>query len=90
MKRAHIYVSGRVQGVFFRHNAQMKARELGLTGWVRNTEEGQVEVLAEGEEGRIEELIAWCKRGPSAASVDRVEVTEKPFTGEFKTFSIRL
>lgn len=90
MRRAHIYVSGRVQGVFYRHNTQMKARELGLTGWVRNTEGGQVEVLAEGEEGRVEELIAWCRKGPPASRVDRVEVKEEMFTGEFRDFSVRL
>jgi len=59
MKRVHIFVSGIVQGVFFRHFTSMKAKQLGLTGWVRNLRDGRVEMVCEGNEDAIKEMIAW-------------------------------
>jgi acylphosphatase len=88
MKRGHLFISGRVQGVFFRSNTRKEALGLGLTGWVRNLRDGRVEALFEGEESEIQKIIEWCHTGPPYASVDRVEVYWEEPTGEFQTFSI--
>jgi len=87
--RAHVVISGRVQGVFFRSETQDEAVRQGLTGWVRNLPDGKVEAVFEGEKDRVEALIEFCRRGPPGARVTRVEVTWGDFTGEFKSFSIR-
>jgi acylphosphatase len=71
--RVHVLVSGRVQGVFFRVFVREKARELGLAGWVRNTEDGKVEAVFEGEKEKILKMVAWCKQGPPGAKVEKVE-----------------
>jgi len=68
-------VSGRVQGVWYRASTREKALPLGLAGWVRNLPDGGVEVFAEGPKAKVEELIAWCRQGPSFADVRSVEVT---------------
>lgn len=89
IKRSHVFISGRVQGVFFRANTRDRARELGLGGWVRNLPDGRVEAVFEGEEDRVREMIEWCHRGPRFASVSRVEVDMEEPSGEFKAFDIR-
>lgn len=76
-KRMHIFVSGRVQGVFFRSSTKDMAQELGLTGWVRNLGDGRVEAVFEGEQGGVEKMIQWCRRGPEYARVDNIEVDRK-------------
>lgn len=88
-KRLHLWVSGRVQGVFYRANTEEVARRLGLTGWVRNLPDGRVEIVAEGEEDGLQKLIAWCRQGPPAARVSSVEVEEEAYTGEFVQFFAR-
>jgi len=88
-RRAHLFISGRVQGVFFRANTRDEARRLGLVGWVRNLPDGRVEAVVEGEEGKIKELIAWCHEGPPGAVVRGVEVRWEAFRGEFSDFTIR-
>lgn len=88
-ERVHIVIYGRVQGVFFRALTQEKAAELGLTGWVRNREDGTVEVVAEGGKDKLDELVKWCRTGPPDARVTEVEVRSEPYTGEFKEFSIK-
>lgn len=87
-KRVQMTVRGRVQGVFFRASAQREARRLGITGWVRNRADGSVEILAEGEEAGLRELVAFCSKGPSTARVDRVETRWRKYTGEFPDFKI--
>ena len=89
MLRVHLYISGRVQGVFFRANTQDEARALGLTGWVRNLADGRVEVVAEGEEEKLKRLITWCRKGPPGARVQDVQVNWKGFIGEFQDFRIK-
>ncbi|MCS7240325.1 MAG: acylphosphatase [Candidatus Bipolaricaulota bacterium] len=89
MKRVHIFVSGRVQGVFFRAHTRDLAQRLGLGGFVRNLPDGRVEVVAEGPEEKLQELIAFCHHGPPLAQVTGVEVHWEEFTGEFHTFSVR-
>lgn len=86
--RAHILVSGRVQGVFFRDHTQRCASSLNLTGWVRNIRYGRVEALAEGDKEKIEVLIIRLKEGPPSAQVDRVDVSWEDHKGEFKDFRI--
>ncbi|KYK35628.1 MAG: acylphosphatase [Theionarchaea archaeon] len=89
MKRAHLFISGRVQGVFFRSNTRKRALELGLTGWVKNLRDGRVEAVFEGEEPKITKAIEWCHIGPAHAAVTNVEVSWEASSGEFETFSIQ-
>ncbi|MGH8660715.1 MAG: acylphosphatase [Burkholderiales bacterium] len=72
----HLIVTGRVQGVGFRFYAQRKARELGLTGWIRNCRDGSVEAVIQGPPGSVEAMIAWARRGPPSAVVADVRVTD--------------
>lgn len=87
IKRFQIRVSGRVQGVFFRKNAQQKARTLTLKGFVRNEPDGSVYIEAEGEEEQLHQLIEWCKKGPPLAMVADVMYKEIPVVEE-KDFKI--
>lgn len=87
--RAHIFVSGRVQGIFFRDNTRKRAEELGVYGWVRNLPDGRVEAVFEGEKEKVEQMIEWSKRGPPFANVDGVDVEWKEYKGEFEDFEIR-
>lgn len=87
-KRAHVVIHGQVQGVFFRSYLRDRAEQRQLTGWVKNCFDGTVEVVLEGKEEPIQEIVEWCHTGPSEAEVKKVDVTwEKP-TKEFKDFSI--
>jgi len=87
-KRLHMFVSGMVQGVYYRANAQDKAMSLGLTGWVRNLLDGRVEILAEGDEKKLEELYEYCRNNPGMSKVDDVVASwEKP-SGGFREFGI--
>lgn len=89
IKRAHIIVKGRVQGIFFRSNTKRIAAELELKGYVKNLPDGNVEVIAEGDEEKIKKLIQFCKTGPSLAKVEDVNIEfEKP-TKEFGGFEVR-
>ncbi len=87
--RVHVYVSGYVQGVFFRARTMQKAISLGVNGWVRNLPDGRVEAVFEGEKAAVEEMVEFCRQGPRGASVESVAVTQMPFKGEFKDFSVR-
>jgi acylphosphatase len=86
--RAHLYISGRVQGVFFRDHTRRKALSLGVNGFVRNLLDGRVEAVFEGEEDAVRKLIEWCHEGPPLAQVEKVEVEYEPYTGEFDGFEI--
>jgi acylphosphatase len=88
LKQVHLHVRGRVQGVYFRASTQREAKRIGLSGWVKNRPDGAVEVLAEGEEEGLKELIAWAQKGPSAARVERVDVRWRGFVGDFPDFRI--
>lgn len=87
--RAHVLVSGRVQGVFFRSYTREKAKELGLKGWVRNLKDGRVEALFEGEKEKVEEAVDWCRRGPPHARVAGLEVEWGEYKGEFNGFEVK-
>jgi len=88
MKCTHLIVSGRVQGVFFRDNTRRKAIELGLNGYAKNLPDGNVEVVAEGNEEKIKELVNYIKKGPGIASVTGVQIKHKE-PENFKNFEIR-
>jgi len=87
--RAHLTVHGRVQGVYFRASTVYEAQNLGLTGWVRNCPDGAVEAVAEGARDKVEDLIAWCRHGPSGARVQSVDVEWLAFNGEFQDFRLK-
>jgi acylphosphatase len=87
--RAHVFVSGRVQGVFFRSETKYKAESHNVKGWVRNLPDGRVEAVFEGEEEAVKVLIEFCKRGPSGARITNVDLTWENITGEFDAFKVR-
>ena len=84
--RAEILIEGKVQGVFFRANIKEFAQELGVVGSVRNLEDGKVEVIAEGSENLLKELVLWCKDGPKLAEIENVQVRYTAPKDEFTTF----
>lgn len=89
MKRVHLLISGLVQGVFFRHHTREKGESLGLTGWIRNTGDDKVEIVAEGAKEKLENLVTWVHQGPPAARVEKVEVEWSEATREFQGFEIK-
>ena len=89
MKKMHAYVSGKVQGVFFRATTADVANRLGVKGWVRNLNNGKVEILAEGSQDKLSELLKWLRRGPIWAKVDQVNHEFSDTEAEaFKNFTI--
>ena len=86
--RAHILITGRVQGVYFRSSARAEAERNGLLGWVKNTKVGSVEIVAEGEKEDIEGLIAWCRVGSPSSKVAEVKVNWEEYTSEFHGFKV--
>jgi acylphosphatase len=80
-KAVEVTVTGLVQGVFFRAEAQREADRLGVAGWVRNEPDGSVAGHFEGESDAVDAMVAWCEDGPSQARVERVDVREAEATG---------
>jgi len=89
IRRVHAFITGRVQGVFFRVETQKQAEKLGLKGWVRNLEDRRVETVFEGSTDVVGKMLDWCRRGPNLSNVTGVEIVEEPPTGSFDGFSIR-
>lgn len=87
--RAHVFISGKVQGVFFRAYTRDKARELGLKGWVRNLPDGRVEAVFEGEREKVDEMLRWCHRGSPYSRVTRVDVDWDEPIGGLSSFKVR-
>jgi len=87
--RAHLTVHGRVQGVYFRASTVYEAQNLGLTGWVRNCPDGSVEAVAEGPRDKLDDLVAWCRKGPTGARVTQLDVSWAPAQNDFQSFGIR-
>jgi len=83
-----LIIEGRVQGVWFRDSTRIKARELGVYGWVKNRPDGNVEVLTEGPEENVAQLVTWCHQGPPHAMVTRVKEIPEEWQGEFDSFDI--
>ena len=89
MARAHMFVSGRVQGVFYRKHVQEMARNMRLAGWVRNVIDGRVEIVAEGKKEQIEQFLKECKEGSTLARVQGIEIEYENYAGEFADFEVR-
>lgn len=87
--RAEIKICGQVHDVFFRDFIAKESEILGVTGFVRNSVDGTVEVIAEGDRKSLKELAERCRKGPPLASVEKVEVAWRAFRGEFSDFRIR-
>jgi acylphosphatase len=87
-ERAEMVITGRVQGVFFRQSALEQAMLLGLSGYVRNREDGSVGTVAEGPRAALEAYWTWCQRGPRGARVAAVSIRWAPATGEYSDFRI--
>jgi len=87
--RAHVFVSGRVQGVFFRQKTKQQAESFGVTGWVRNLPDGRVEAVFEGEEEAVKALVEYCHHGSSYARVTNIDASWEDYRGEFSDFKMR-
>jgi acylphosphatase len=87
--RAHVFVSGRVQGVFFRIETRHRATRRNIGGWVRNRPDGRVEAIFEGKQEDVEHMIEFCRIGPSGAKVTNVDFQWEEYKGEFRDFQIR-
>lgn len=88
LRRVHLWVSGRVQGVFFRATTRDEARSRGLTGWVRNAPDGRVEAEVQGAPEDVAQLIDECRSGPPAAQVDEVDVEEIGVVPDERSFDL--
>lgn len=86
--RNRVYISGLVQGVFFRHHTNKMAQKFGVVGWVRNLPDSRVEVLVEGEPERVSNLINWLRKGPPMGKVNDIQIISEEPTGEFNDFEI--
>ena len=88
MKRIRIFVYGKVQGVFFRYHTRRKAQSLGIKGWVKNREDGSVEILADGMEETLKNFVRWCRLGPPDARVEKIEIIEEKIKEKINDFEI--
>jgi len=86
--RAHLFLSGKVQGVFFRSNTLAQALKTSVSGWVRNLQDGRVEAIFEGDVEAVLKMINFCKSGTPGASVKDVEIKWETCTGEYESFTI--
>ena len=87
--QTHVLISGRVQGVWCRASTKQKAEQLGIKGWVRNTSDGCVEAVFEGQEELVREIVEWCYHGPPMAKVSNVEVKTQESEDSFDRFSVK-
>ncbi len=89
VRRVHIFVTGRVQGVFFRQALKVAAKKNGVLGWVRNLKDGRVEAVLEGNEEGLDRIIEWAHAGPANARVEDVEIRNEKPLGKFDSFDVR-
>lgn len=87
--RVHIVIYGIVQGVGYRYSTYRKALQLGITGWVRNKNDGSVEAVFEGAREKLEEMLSWCREGPSGAYVSEIKVQWEEGDERYNNFEIR-
>jgi acylphosphatase len=87
-QRIHLFIKGRVQGVFFRQTTKVMAEKKNVTGWVKNLHDGRVEAVLEGNDIDVSEVVEWCHAGPVNAVVDDVEIITEQYKGEFSKFDI--
>ncbi len=88
-ERAHVFVTGQVQGVFFRDSTRERAEQVSLAGWVKNLPDGRVEAVFEGSPERVREMIQWCEQGPPHAAVVEVESEFEASKGDLERFEVR-
>ena len=89
LRRLHVRIQGRVQGVNFRYATRARAMELGLTGWVRNLPDGRVEATFEGKDKDLQAVLGWCRKGPPSARVEDVEVSWYMAQATFHGFAVK-
>jgi acylphosphatase len=82
LTRRHVWIAGRVQGVWFRETCRRQADTLGIAGWVRNRPDGRVEAVFEGSTTAVASMVAWCRSGPPRAEVTEVEIVDEPVAGD--------
>ena len=87
-QRVRVFVTGRVQGVFFRQAMKAKAIQNSVSGWVRNLQDGRVEAVMEGSDENIDYMVEWCHGGPANAIVGDVEIRKEPYSASFETFEV--
>lgn len=87
--RAHIYASGRVQGVYFRENCKKKADKLEVLGWIKNLKDGRVEGVFEGDRSKVEKMVSWTRRGTIWSAIDSFDLIWQDYKNEFTDFEIR-
>lgn len=88
-QRIHVFVAGKVQGVYFRKSTKLKAEQNKVCGWVKNLSDGRVEAVMEGEEKDVDLMTEWCYGGPTGSIVEDVIVHKEVYAGEFDSFEIR-
>ena len=88
-KCVHIFVTGKVQGVFFRQATRVIAIKNNVTGWVRNLDDGRVEIMIEGEDKSVDIITQWCNLGPANLRVDDIKINQEEFLGEYENFEVR-
>ena len=89
MKTVHVVISGRVQGVWFRATTKQQADKRNIVGWVRNTSDGKVEAVFQGNENQVDDMVSWCYEGSSLSHVDTVDVTSIDEDSQFQKFQVR-
>tara|TARA_B110000014_G_scaffold170281_1_gene120955 strand:+ start:265 stop:543 length:279 start_codon:yes stop_codon:yes gene_type:complete len=87
-QRIHIFLTGKVQGVFFRQATKVVAIKNNVTGWVKNLENGEVEILLEGDDKNVNSVIDWCRNGPANSRVDEVKIEQQEFSGQYSNFEV--
>ncbi len=88
MVRAHVIVSGKVQGVFYRATTKETAENFGVNGWVKNRPDGNVEAIFEGDKKTVDLVLKWCSKGPLFAKVKEVNISWEEYSGEYSDFRI--
>lgn len=86
--RVHIFVTGKVQGVFFRQALKVMSKKNNVFGWVRNLKDGRVEAILEGEDVDVSHVVEWCHAGPANARVEDIDIKNEKFSGEYKKFEV--
>lgn len=86
--RVHVFVSGKVQGVYYRQTTSYEAQKLNIHGWIRNLRDGRVEAIFEGEKANIDKLLSWCNKGPKDAIVKDIEIIQEQYKNEYTNFQI--
>lgn len=87
-QRVHLFISGRVQGVFFRQALKATAKKNSVYGWVKNLKDGRVEAVIEGDDLNVSYMVEWCHAGPANARVDDLDIINEEYTGEYSKFEV--